>query len=46
MDVAAWLTNLGLGQYGPAFVENGVDETTLPRLTSLDLWASRRFRIG
>lgn len=37
MDVEAWLNGLGLGQYGPAFVANRLDEATLPRLTSIDL---------
>ena len=36
-DVSAWLRGLGLGQYGAAFRENGVDASVLPELTADDL---------
>ena len=39
MDVAAWLCELGLGQYAPAFGENAVDADVLPELTDADLLA-------
>ena len=37
MDVAAWLKNLGLGQYDAAFRDNAVDAEVLPQLTGDDL---------
>ena len=37
MDVAAWLNNLGLGQYEAAFRDNAIDADLLPSLTSEDL---------
>jgi class 3 adenylate cyclase len=37
MDVAAWLSGLGLEQYAPAFRDNDVDGTVLPELTADDL---------
>jgi hypothetical protein len=37
MDVAAWLQDLGLERYVPAFRDNEIDWEVLPRLTSEDL---------
>ncbi len=37
MDVAAWLAELGLGQYAPAFAENDIDFAVLAQLTDADL---------
>jgi class 3 adenylate cyclase/predicted ATPase len=37
MDVEAWLSGLGLGQYGQLFQDNAVDLGVLPHLTSDDL---------
>ena len=37
MDVAAWLKNLGLGEYEPAFRDNAIDGDLLPGLTAEDL---------
>ena len=37
MDVAAWLKNLGLGQYEAAFRDNAIDGNLLPSLTAEDL---------
>src|SRR5262245_37765246 len=37
MDVAAWLSGLGLEQYAPAFDDNAVDGDVLPELTANDL---------
>src|SRR5205823_5397098 len=37
MDVAAWLQNLGLERYAPAFRDNEIDERVLPSLTADDL---------
>ncbi len=37
MDLAAWLKDLGLGQYEGAFVANAIDAKVLPSLTSEDL---------
>jgi class 3 adenylate cyclase/predicted ATPase len=37
MDVVAWLHELGLEQYAPAFRDNDVDGEVLPELTSDDL---------
>ena len=37
MDVAAWLSGLGLEQYGPAFRDNAVDGEVLRELTADDL---------
>ena len=39
MDIAAWLQDLGLGQYEQAFRENDVDSVVLPELTADDLTA-------
>ena len=37
MDISAWLRDLGLEQYWPAFRVNEIDERVLPILTSEDL---------
>jgi class 3 adenylate cyclase/predicted ATPase len=37
MDVAAWLQDLGLERYVPAFRENDIDAEVLPKLTAEDL---------
>ena len=37
MDVAAWLKNLGLGQYEAAFRDNAIEGDLLPSLTADDL---------
>src|SRR5262245_11754199 len=37
MDVSAWLQNVGLGKYAPAFIENAIDFDVLPELTEDDL---------
>jgi class 3 adenylate cyclase/predicted ATPase len=37
VDVAAWLKNLGLGQYQAAFRDNAIDGDLLPSLTAEDL---------
>src|SRR5690242_17719290 len=37
MDLGGWLRRLGLDQYEPAFRENEIDETILPKLTAEDL---------
>ncbi|HEY2227247.1 MAG TPA: AAA family ATPase, partial [Xanthobacteraceae bacterium] len=37
MDIAAWLTGLGLEQYKKAFLENQIDVAVLPKLTAEDL---------
>ena len=37
MDVGDWLRSLGLGQYEPAFRDNGIDAEVLPDLTDADL---------
>ena len=37
MDVARWLSGLGLGQYAQAFEDNAVDAALLPALTADDL---------
>jgi SAM domain (Sterile alpha motif) len=37
MDIAAWLSGLGLEQYAPAFRDNDVDGDVLPELTADDL---------
>jgi hypothetical protein len=37
MDVAAWLQDLGLERYVPAFRDNEVDGDVLPDLTAEDL---------
>ena len=46
MDVAAWLLNLGLERYEPAFRENEIDAEVLPRLTPEDLTALGVTAIG
>jgi class 3 adenylate cyclase len=37
MDIAAWLHSLGLERYEPAFRENEIDWSALPKLTDGDL---------
>ena len=37
MDVAAWLQDLGLERYVPAFRDNEIDWEVLPKLTAEDL---------
>ena len=37
MDVAAWLQDLGLERYGPAFRDNDIDAEVLLKLTAEDL---------
>ena len=37
MDVAAWLKNLGLGQYEASFQDNAIEGDLLPTLTAEDL---------
>jgi class 3 adenylate cyclase len=37
LDVADWLSGLGLGQYAPAFAANDIDDQVLPELTADDL---------
>jgi len=37
VDIAAWLRNLGLERYEPAFREHDIDARLLPRLTGDDL---------
>ncbi len=37
MDIAAWLQDLGLERYAPAFRDNEIDERVLPSLTAEDL---------
>jgi len=37
MDIAAWLRNLGLERYAPAFAVNDIDASVLPTLTGEDL---------
>lgn len=37
IDVARWLTELGLGQYSTAFRDNDIDADLLPHLTADDL---------
>src|SRR3954454_1241780 len=37
MDLGSWLRSLGLEQYEPAFRENAIDDSVLPRLTAEDL---------
>ncbi|PDT81634.1 AAA family ATPase [Sinorhizobium sp. BJ1] len=39
MDIAAWLTSLGLSQYAPAFRDNDIDLAVLSSLTAEDLIA-------
>ena len=39
MDIAAWLTGLGLGEYAAAFRDNDIDVEVLPKLTAEDLTA-------
>src|SRR5262245_48254477 len=33
MDIARWLSGLGLGKYAPVFAENEIDSDALPHLT-------------
>jgi hypothetical protein len=37
VDIAAWLLNLGLERYEPAFRENEIDWEVFPELTEGDL---------
>jgi class 3 adenylate cyclase len=37
MDVGAWLSGLGLGQYAKAFADNAIDAEILAQLTAEDL---------
>jgi class 3 adenylate cyclase len=37
IEITDWLRKLGLEQYAPAFRDNAVDSTVLPRLTAEDL---------
>ena len=37
MDIAVWLSGLGLGQYAQAFRENDIDADVLADLTADDL---------
>ncbi len=37
MDIAVWLTGLGLERYKEAFEQNEIDFAILPRLTADDL---------
>ena len=37
MDLAAWLTEIGLAEHASAFAENAIDMTLLPELTDADL---------
>jgi SAM domain (Sterile alpha motif) len=39
VDIAAWLRELGLERYEPAFRDNEIDAEVLPRLTAEDLTA-------
>src|SRR5215469_4527971 len=39
IDVALWLRDLGLEQYGPDFANNDIDGAVLPELTAEDLIA-------
>ena len=36
-EITAWLENLGLAQYGKAFIENDIDLEVLPELSDQDL---------
>jgi class 3 adenylate cyclase/tetratricopeptide (TPR) repeat protein len=36
-DITAWLGEIGLGQYAPAFLENDIDLEIIPALTEADL---------
>jgi len=46
IDVADWLSGLGLGQYAPAFAVNDIDGEVLPELTADDLTALGITSIG
>ena len=48
MDIAAWLRELGLERYVPAFRENEIDAEVLPDLTESDSrrWGCRSGRAG
>jgi len=37
MAIDVWLTELGLGEYGPVFIANAIDFDVLPDLTEADL---------
>lgn len=39
MPIADWVNGLGMGRYTAAFEQAGVGETSLPRLTAIDLLA-------
>lgn len=42
MDVAAWLKNLGLGQYEVAFRDGAIDEDVVSRLTAGEVLCAQR----
>ena len=46
VDIASWLSRLGLGQYEQAFLENNVDAEGLPELTADDLMSIGVTSIG
>jgi class 3 adenylate cyclase len=46
VDIAAWLRDLGLEQYEPAFRDNGIDTEVLPKLTVEDLKDIGVTRVG
>ena len=35
--IAAWLANIGVERYAPAFADNDIDVAVLPHLTDADL---------
>jgi hypothetical protein len=37
MDVSAWLSGLGLGEYANTFRDNAIDDRVLPELSDADL---------
>jgi class 3 adenylate cyclase len=46
MDIAAWLRDLGLERYEPAFRDNGIDAEVLPKLIAEDLKDIGVTRVG
>ena len=46
MDIGAWLVDLGLGEYAPAFRDHDVDLEVLSKLTAEDLTALGVTSIG
>src|SRR5262245_21601739 len=38
MDIGSWLRGLGLQMYEPAFRENAIDDSVLPRFSAEDLY--------